>query len=263
MVYDSVHPTQGGLVVLLYHRVGGGSGLELDLSATRFEKQMAELARTHRVVTLEHGLELLRNPLDPVDAAADSRQPVAVTFDDGYVDFTEQALPILVQHQIPATVYAATAFIDQGLEFYRGGPPASWSSLAEAHSTGLVDIGSHTHTHSLLDRLPPDQIADELDRSITLIEDRLGISPRDFAYPKALMGSPEADAAVRARFRSAAVAGTKPNVFGETDAYALHRSPVQRTDGMRWFRRKADGGMGLEDSLRKLANRARYARAST
>ena len=46
---------------------------------------------------------------------------------------------------------------------------------------------------------------------------------------------------------------------GRTDLHRLRRSPVQVGDGMRWFRRKAAGGMALEDDLRTLRNRRRYA----
>jgi len=34
-------------------------------------------------------------------------------------------------------------------------------------------------------------------------------------------------------------------------------------DGTRWFQRKLDGGLGLEDRVRTLANRRRYAGATT
>jgi hypothetical protein len=77
------------------------------------------------------------------------------------------------------------------------------------------------------------------------------------------MGSPAADTAVRARFDSAAVAGTRVNVAGTTDLYRLARSPVQLSDGMRWFAHKAAGGMALEDTLRRILNRRRYAVATT
>jgi hypothetical protein len=68
---------------------------------------------------------------------------------------------------------------------------------------------------------------------------------------------------VRARFRSAAVAGTRANRFGAADPYRLSRSPVQVSDGRRWFVRKTHGGMGFEDQLRRLINRRRYAVATT
>jgi hypothetical protein len=84
-----------------------------------------------------------------------------------------------------------------------------------------------------------------------------------FAYPKAVMGSAAADAAVRARFDSAAVAGTHANRYGATDPYRLARTPIQLSDGMRWFRRKVAGGMRFEDDVRRLVNRRRYAGATT
>ena len=69
---------------------------------------------------------------------------------------------------------------------------------------------------------------------------------------------------MRARFRSAALAGTRANV----PASARTRTgwPDRRsrcTTGTVWFERKLAGGMAFEDSLRDWANRLRYARAST
>ena len=56
---------------------------------------------------------------------------------------------------------------------------------------------------------------------------------------------------------TAAVLGTRANP-PLTDLHRLRRSPVQASDSARWFRRKAVGGMHLEDDLRQLANRVRY-----
>ena len=115
----------------------------------------------------------------------------------------------------------------------------------------------------MLDRLPDAEIAAELDRSIDLITEHVGRAARHFAYPKAVMGSQAADRAVRARFGSAAIAGTRVNRYGATDPYRLARSPVQVSDGDRWFRHKVAGGLGFEDTLRRALNRRRYAGAST
>lgn len=254
---DLVRPASPGVVVLIYHRVGGASGLEVDLPHALFETQVEALAESGRVVALGTALDRLRGA--PVEGPA----PVVVTFDDGTADFVDHAVPILVRNGVPATLYAATAFIDEGRPFPDDGHPVSWRGLADACSTGLVEVGSHTHRHRLLDRIPDAEVADELDRSIELIGEHLGRPPLDFAYPKAVAGSPAADDAVRARFRSAALAGTRSNPYGDTDPHALARSPVQRSDGMRWFHHKAAGGMGLEDRLRQMLNRRRYAAATT
>ncbi len=254
---DPVRGTGSGLVVLLYHRVGGRSTSIVDLPLELFSDQMEELAASGGVVSLDDALALLASSATPPGPPR-----VAITFDDGTGDFADAAVPVLERLGLPATLYLATDPIEAGRPFAPDATPLSWGALADAVATGVVDVGSHTHSHALLDRLDPAHVAHELDRSIGLIEDRLGATPRHFAYPKALPGSPAADTAVRARFASAAIAGTRPNRYGRSDPYRLYRSPIQTSDGMRWFRRKAEGGMALEDDLRRLVNRRRYAGAA-
>ena len=252
---DRVRPSDPGLVVLIYHRVGGRTASAVDLHAARFEEQVAELSATGRLVDLDTGLDrLARNDLDDV--------PVVLTFDDGTADWVEEALPILERHRAPATFYVATDFVERGLPFPQGARPISWAGLGELVASGLATIGSHTHTHALLDRADGSIAAGELDRSIDLIGERLNVACDHFAYPKALLGSPAAEDEVRKRFRSATIAGTRANAAGD-DLHRLHRSPIQVGDGMRWFRRKAAGGMWMEDSARQLLNRGRYAGATT
>jgi peptidoglycan/xylan/chitin deacetylase (PgdA/CDA1 family) len=258
---DAVRPPPDGLVVLLYHRVGRRVPIETDLPIGLFEEQIAFLREHAAVVSLEEGLRAL-DTTEPRGYDRESRR-VAVTFDDGTADFNELVLPVLARYGVPATLYLATAFVEDRRPFPNEGVPISWNALRDARSTGLVSVGSHTHRHALLDRLPPDAVDDELDRSIGLIGDRLGVAPADFAYPKALPGSPVADQAVRRRFRSAALAGSRPNEFGATDPYRLARSPVQVSDGMRWFMRKARGGLVLEDRLRRFVSRGRYRNATS
>jgi peptidoglycan/xylan/chitin deacetylase (PgdA/CDA1 family) len=250
-------PARPGTVVLIYHRVGARSRLDVDLPTADFNVQIEKLAAAGETVALADALDTLQSQPHP------ARHEVVVTFDDGTADFADTVLPVLVAHRIPVTLYLATAFIEEQRPFPDDGQPLSWAALRDACATGLVDVGSHTHTHAVLDRLPPGRASDELDRSKQLIEDRLGRPCLDFAYPKALPPSAAADVAVRARFRSAALAGTRPNLPGRTDPFRLARSPIQRSDGTRFFERKVAGGMGLEDSLRRVANRWRYRGVST
>ncbi len=214
---------------------------------------MEALSSSGSVISLDRAVEGLVG-------GTDLSGRVVVTFDDGTADFVELAAPILERHSVPATLFVATKFIDEGIEFPDHGRPATWPGLADAMSSGLVTIGSHTHSHALLDRLPPDRIADELDRSVGLIGQHLNAEARHFAYPKALVPSRAAEAQVRSRFSSASLAGTRANPVG-TNVFRLRRSPIQVLDGERWFTRKLNGGMGLEDDLRALVNRRRYREA--
>jgi peptidoglycan/xylan/chitin deacetylase (PgdA/CDA1 family) len=256
-VVDRVRSPHSGVVVLIYHRVGRRSSLEVDQPVDLFEAQMEFLAGSGRASTLEDALAALMAPSPP------ERDLVVVTFDDGTEDFAEVALPIMERFRVPSTIYVATDFVERCVSFPQQGRPLSWAALRDCLQTNLVTVGSHTHTHALLDRVGPPEAEYELDRSVGLIEERLGVRAAHFAYPKAVSGSPAADAAVRRRFVSAAVGGNRANAYGSTDPFRLARSSIQLSDGMRWFKRKVDGGMALEESFRRLLNRRRYAGATS
>lgn len=261
---DVVRRPAAGITILIYHRVGAGNGGQMDLSPAAFDEQLAWLRATQRVLSLDQALlELGAARLAGEGAAAPSSPSgtpgtgVVLTFDDGTADWVEHVLPALERARVPATFYVATAFVDEQRPLPGDGVPITWAGLKEMTTSKLVTIGSHTHTHALMDRLPVPAIADELDRSIELLGERLGVTPEHFCYPKALLGSPPAEAAIRERFRSATIAGTRANAVG-VDPYRLTRSPIQPTDGSRWFRHKATGGMAFENDLRDLLNRVRY-----
>jgi peptidoglycan/xylan/chitin deacetylase (PgdA/CDA1 family) len=263
---DHLRPKPRGVVILIYHRVGGGAPSEIDLPAAEFERQMAWLAESGRVISLDDAVDVLDAPeaSDPADLSlVPALNPVVVTFDDGTADLADVALPILVRYEVPAILYLATRYVDDQLAWPAGGVPLSWAAAQEMVASGLITVGSHTHSHALLDRLSPEDAAEELDRSRQLIEDKLGVAADHFAYPKAVAPtSPEIEALVRDRFRSAALAGNRPNTYGYTDLHRLSRTPIQVSDTPRFFRRKAVGGMVLEDSLRQAVNRVRYRDAS-
>jgi peptidoglycan/xylan/chitin deacetylase (PgdA/CDA1 family) len=249
---DRILPTPAGITVLIYHRVGGGSTSAVDMEPAAFDEQLAVLAAEHRVLSLADALA------EVVDAAATPSPGVVITFDDGTTDFTEFAVPALVRHGLPATLYAATHFIDSGERFPWDAPPTTWAALRDAASTGLINIGSHTHSHWLMDRLERSAIGADLDRSIELIGEHIGVAPLDFAYPKAMPGSPVAEIEVRRRFRSAALASSRVNRHGTPDLHRLWRTPVQSSDTLEYFSAKAAGGMRLEGELRSAIGRLRY-----
>jgi peptidoglycan/xylan/chitin deacetylase (PgdA/CDA1 family) len=249
---DRVQPPRRGVVILIYHRIGGGAGVELDLPTAVFDEQMRRLSGAGVGTTLDHALTDLESE------HAHQRNPVVVTFDDGTADFVDAALPVLERHRVPALLYLATSFVEANRALPYGGRPLSWAGLRDALSSGLVTIGSHTHSHAVLDRLSPNAIDEELRRSRELIAEHLGVAADHFAYPKGVARSRAADVAVRRVFRSAATGEIRTNRYRDSDPYRLGRTPIQSSDGIRWFDRKAAGGMTLEGALRGALNRVRY-----
>ena len=100
---------RASLCVLIYHRVRS-SGDKLDTwnpSAEEFERQMALLSSCFEPLRLTEAIERLESRSLP-------RGAVAVTFDDGYADNFEVALPILRRHRVPATFFISTGYLDGG-----------------------------------------------------------------------------------------------------------------------------------------------------
>lgn len=221
----------GDLVILLYHRVGAGEG-EISLSPQAFARQLAHLAEHERVLSLDAALR------------GDSGGGVVVSFDDGYCDFAEHAVPLLDRYRIPAVLYLTTGLVAG--EAGRGGSEAlTWAQLRDAVASGLVTVGAHTHAHADLSRASEHDAERELRRSKELIEDRLGVPCHHFAYPWAI-GSPQADSAVRRLFESAAWDAWRTNRRDRTDRYRLGRTPVLRSDGGLFFRAKLNGLLDAE-----------------
>jgi glycosyltransferase involved in cell wall biosynthesis/peptidoglycan/xylan/chitin deacetylase (PgdA/CDA1 family) len=258
------------ITVLAYHRVGPGPISQMRLDVDLFRRQLDHLAEHAEVISLEMALGILGTPAgrpataEHLSGQGSTRRPLVVlTFDDGTADFADTVVPELAARSLTATVYVATQFVETHTAWDDGARPVSWNGLGDCLSTGLVEIGGHTHSHLLLDRCSPQAATADLDRADRLIRDRLDVTVRSFAYPKAVMANVENARLVADRYSSAAVAGTRPNHAGRTDPQRLFRSPIQRGDAWEFFVHKVNGGMRFEDDLRRVANRVRYRGRST
>jgi peptidoglycan/xylan/chitin deacetylase (PgdA/CDA1 family) len=181
---------------------------------------------------------------------------VVVTFDDGSADFHQHVLPILAEHRLPALLYLATGAVTDAPR----DEAITWSQLGEAVATGLVEVGAHTHGHTDLSRASYAEAEEEMRRCKDLIEDRLGVACRHFAYPWAV-GSPEADRAARDLFRTAALSAWRTNRRGRTDLHRLGRTPVLRSDGPRFFRAKVRGMLDGEALAYRVLRRGPWGRS--
>lgn len=242
-----------GLVVLIYHRVGGGTDSAVDMALADFRDQMAVLAELDTVVSLDDATAALQRGERTVG--------VVITFDDGAADFCDVAVPTMVELRLPSTLYLVTCAPDAG-QLPWGPPAASWQALRDATATGLVSVQSHTHDHRLLHRTTATQAAEQLDRSVDAVAHHLGHAPRHFAYPKAVAGNRAARSEVSTRFTSAALAGHRVNTSA-SHLQRLGRVPVSRSDDLAAFRRKVAGGLRAEGLARDLYDRIRYRSSTT
>lgn len=247
-----------GLIILIYHRVGAGTKSEIDLAAEMFERQMAYLRDRYALVSLD---ALTDGSLMPGSLRSDL---VAVTFDDGSREIYEYAFPILVRHKIPATVFVVTRYMESQQPFDFGGyarsdhrpRPLQWDQVREMVASGLITVGAHSHSHENLTRLSVSALREDLERCRGLIEERLGSSPRHFAYPWGVMNA-EVKRIVGESFTTAVRGGSAKNPYADIDLLSLWRRPVQQSDGFQFFRLKLNSYLDGEEYFRALAERHR------
>ncbi len=173
------------VVVLCYHSIH---------PSLPFRSATPELFTDHLEWLREHCecVPFSRIPLAR-SRAGHGRPVVSVTFDDGYADNHEFALPLLIESGIPATFFVTSGFLqgdENAVETFRSlrrtDPasikPLAWEQLEEIRDSNM-EVGAHTHTHRNLARLAGPALAHEVAHSKRVIEERLGQPVTMMAYP--------------------------------------------------------------------------------
>lgn len=173
---------QAPVMVLFYHRVADTEPSPWTCPNRVFARQMLWLKSHFEMVSLAEAQERIRSGLN--------RRPcVSVTFDDGYADNCQQALPLLVRERIPCTYFVSTRYVFDNMPFphdvargQRHAPntPAQIKELAAAG----IEIGAHTRTHANLGTITDhDRLFDEVVAAGEELQALLGRPVRYFAFP--------------------------------------------------------------------------------
>ena len=171
-------------IVLMYHRVcadGEAGSSEFVVSASVFRRQLGWLA--------DHGFWTPRlSDVLRAGGRAPRRpgRPVILTFDDGYADTFENALPILAEFGFTAAVFPVLDMERRSnwwdsTESLRA-PLLTPAQLRELESAG-VELGSHTLTHPRLTRASDADLALELARSREILASLVARPLPVIAYP--------------------------------------------------------------------------------
>lgn len=216
--------------VYYYHRVGpfrSGAPLKLNVDPAAFREHMGVIARHAKPVTLDALLE---------GAASGA---AAVTFDDGYRDLLDHALPVLRELRIPATFFIVSGGVGATDSWNEvpgvpNEPLLSWDDLKRILDEGHA-IGSHSATHARMDGIDGEALRREAAGSKEELERRLGIRIRHFAYPQGRF-SAAAEKAVAEAGYAAGWATRKGRPLTPEDRLAVRRIPVSARIRGRRFR---------------------------
>jgi len=215
------------LTVLTYHGVK-------DYERTAFELQMRQLPRYGKPV-----------PVDTNTEEMETGNNIAVTFDDGYANLVENALPSLKEEGIPATIFITAGHL---------GRNAEWAAMETSNRQELIlnedqvravwrsgiNIGSHGLTHRDLSILDDESAYLELIESRRKLENCLGRPIDLFAFPFGAYDDRVVQMAVRAGYRLVFRNIPSPDSIKTTDILR-GRISIEPTDWSLEYRLKMAG----------------------
>lgn len=174
---------KGYIPTLMYHKIkdqveNTEEDQSMSVSTANFEAQLK--------VLLEAGytpinFKQLKDYLE--GKAGLPKKPILITADDGYLCNYTKAYPILKKYNAQATFFVTSLYVGITNE----NEHFSWEQAKEMEASGLIDIQSHTHGHTLMNALDKADVSYEIQKSFGDIEKYLG--KRDvkvLAYPQFL-----------------------------------------------------------------------------
>ena len=163
----------GRSVILTYHSLDDSESV-ISIPPSLFRQQMEFLAAS--------GM-----PVVPLDQALHRPGSIAITFDDGFCNLLDHAVPVLERLRLPATIFVVSEYCGRNnnwpsqLHGVPDLPLLSWDKLSALPP--LISLGAHTMTHPDLRRLSAEECERELCECQGQIEQHLGRPVRCLAYP--------------------------------------------------------------------------------
>jgi len=220
------------LPVLLYHHIGPPRTRtfpDWTVSPERFERHVRWLSRRgYTGICPSDWIRWLR------EGKGLPRKPVLLTFDDGFADLAEYALPMLRRHGFGAGVFIVTGQVGgtNAWDEARGSGTHRVLTCEQIQywATQNIEFGAHSRTHADLTTLSAPELSAEITCSGKDLESILGIRPRTFAYPYGLHNQ-AADECVRKSFDMAFL-GDRVEGLNDlaTDPFQMRRIVVKTND---------------------------------
>lgn len=197
LVVSNSAPAQG-IVVLNYHRVishpvEGASPGPTVVTADVFEEQMRWLKDSnYTTITVSQLAEYMNNPTSSPPSPSD--RVIVISFDDGWLDQYENAIPILSKYGFVATFNIVASFPSNRPNYM------NWEQIRNLKYLGH-EIGSHMEFH--LDNPTPEQARSGIIQSKQIIERQISDRIDTIAWPHGIFNPQMIDQAEGVGFTSA------------------------------------------------------------
>ncbi len=157
---------------------------------------------------------------------------VGITFDDGYTNNLENALPVLQKLGFSSTCYAVSGLVGRtnlwDLEVGIAQTGLMSAELMRRWLAGGQEIGAHTQSHARLDQLAEEQSQVEILGSKVDLESLLGVAVNHFCYPYGGHGSIQVSQVKAAGFATATTT-ERGRANAASPLFELPRVPVLRS----------------------------------
>jgi peptidoglycan/xylan/chitin deacetylase (PgdA/CDA1 family) len=189
-----------------------------------------------------------------------SAHEILLTFDDGYQELLDTAVPALESRGIPAHIFLVSGFVGRENSWELALPGTRRRHMSRDEIRDLTgrgfSFGSHTRTHRDLTRLGAGEVRDELVRSKGELEDMLGFTVRSVSYPFGRFDERVLREASLAGY-DAAFSMYPPRARRGLDPFAIRREGVYIIDTLGSLLRKVRRGplFWFEDMKGRAINR--------
>jgi peptidoglycan/xylan/chitin deacetylase (PgdA/CDA1 family) len=171
--------------ILFYHRVADPHPNAWTISNANFIRHLDWIAKHARFASLD---DIRKSQLNGHRSVA----MVGLTFDDGYSENCDIAIPTLIERKIPCTYFVTTHFVETGEPFphdITAGHPLRPNSIAEVKrmAESGIAIGAHSHSHIDFGKpLSDAQLKTEINDVRKKLQDWSQQPVRYFAFPYGL-----------------------------------------------------------------------------
>ena len=248
IVVDSLFKYPFDTIILTYHSVSKEclSDLELQIEFTEFLRQIKYLQDNFSFLDIEAASSRIQERRKgPV-------KYISLMFDDGYIDFVENIIPLSVKYNIPVSLSPALKFIldskniplKKSLSDHNVPQPLTISQLVPMASNPLITFVSHGFAHIDFSSSSFEDMNKDLNDSFSIFSD-LGIRINSFCYPMGKFNN-KSNKILSKSFKYLYIGPLL--FFNSLPSYLIPRIPILKSDSYSSFQYRVNGRL-FRDTL--------------
>ncbi|MFC1542094.1 polysaccharide deacetylase family protein [Candidatus Latescibacterota bacterium] len=242
-------------MIIMYHNVDDTAAFNT-VSSIEFENQLKYLKDNYHIVTIDNYVSMLHQKNQTDDY-------VVITFDDGYVNFEEKALPLIERYSIPVTQFIPVDYIGKYNEWDNNVsnsivlPILDNNRLKSLSNHQLITFGSHGMSHNSLRTLSVKEVIYELSESKKILAEIVSYQIKWFSYPYGQIY--DYNHKIISIIKNIGYIAACSTRFGRKDSeaslYELHRIEVQPSDTLNDFITKCHKDFHVKQFIKEIMYR--------